>query len=275
MYPKPSFTEHPDRPFVFINSAMSADGKLSTIERKQIRISGTADFSRVDEMRSECDAVLVGIGTVFSDDPSLTVKSAERKAARKARGLSENPVRIVPASLAEIPPDADIFRKGEGKKIIVVSEAAPADRTDMLNGLPDTEVIVAGDEKVDFRLMARLLKEKGINSLMIEGGATVNFEAVRAGIVDEIFTFVGNIFIGGKTAPTFADGAGFSENECIRLELDSFSRIEDGILLKWRVRYDRERSGMRRLIRAGRSSLSYPFRLHGLSGRYDLSGRNI
>lgn len=64
-----------DRPFIFINSAMSADGKLSTKERKQVKISGKLDFERVDELRAHSDAIMVGIGTLLADDPSLTVKS--------------------------------------------------------------------------------------------------------------------------------------------------------------------------------------------------------
>ena len=115
-----------DRPFIFINSAMSADGKLSTKERKQVRISGKLDFERVDELRARADAIMVGIGTVLSDDPSLTVKSPERKAARKAAGKSENPVRIIVDSAARTPLDADIFKKGEGIRIIAVSNSAPA-----------------------------------------------------------------------------------------------------------------------------------------------------
>ena len=71
-----------NRPFTFINSAMSADGKISTWQRKQVRISGALDFDRVDELRATSDDVMVGIGTVLADDPSLTVKSAQRKAER-------------------------------------------------------------------------------------------------------------------------------------------------------------------------------------------------
>ena len=107
-----------DRPFVFINSAMSADGKLSTKERKQVRISGKLDFERVDELRAQIDAIMVGIGTVLSDDPSLTVKSPERRAARKAAGKSENPVRIIVDSSARTPLDADIFKKGDRKSVV-------------------------------------------------------------------------------------------------------------------------------------------------------------
>jgi 2,5-diamino-6-(ribosylamino)-4(3H)-pyrimidinone 5'-phosphate reductase len=223
-----------DKPFIFINSAMSADGKLSTKERKQVRISGKLDFERVDELRAQADAVMVGIGTVISDDPSLTVKSSERKAARKAIGKSENPARIVVDSAARTPLDADIFKKGEGIRIIAVSNAAPAENVEKLE--KKALVIKTGTNKVDLPELAAKLKEIGINTLMVEGGATLNWGMLSAGLVDEVYTFVGNLIIGGATAPTFTDGEGFSETELLELELLSAEKIEDGILLKWKVR---------------------------------------
>ncbi|HII79634.1 MAG TPA: 2,5-diamino-6-(ribosylamino)-4(3H)-pyrimidinone 5'-phosphate reductase [Methanosarcina sp.] len=223
-----------DKPFIFINSAMSADGKLSTKERKQVKISGKLDFERVDELRANADAIMVGIGTVLADDPSLTVKSPERKAARKAAGKSENPVRIVVDSAARIPHDADIFKKGEGRRIIAVSNSAPAEKIKSLE--EKALVIKTGAHKVDLTELAKKLKEMGINTLMVEGGATLNWGMLSAGLVDEVYTFVGNLIIGGKTAPTFADGEGFTEAELLGLELLSAEKIEDGILLKWKVK---------------------------------------
>lgn len=223
-----------DKPFVFINSAMSADGKLSTKERKQVRISGKLDFERVDELRARTDAVMVGIGTVLSDDPSLTVKSPERRAARKVAGKSENPVRIIVDSSGRTPPNADIFKKGEGIKIIAVSNSAPAENIEKLE--EKAIVIKTGTEKVDLPELVRTLKEMGINTLMVEGGATLNWGMLSAGLVDEIYTFIGNLIIGGATSPTFTDGEGFSEAEIPELELLSAEKIEDGILLKWKVK---------------------------------------
>ncbi len=223
-----------DRPFVFINSAMSADGKLSTKERKQVKISGKLDFERVDELRAQTDAIMVGIGTVLSDNPSLTVKSPERRAARKATGKSENPVRIIVDSSARTPQDADIFKKGEGIRIIAVSNSAPAENVKKLE--EKAIVIRTGTEKVDLRELLGKLKGMGINTLMVEGGATLNWGMLSAGLVDEIYTFIGNLIIGGVTSPTFTDGEGFSEAEILKLELLSAEKIEDGILLKWKVK---------------------------------------
>lgn len=224
-----------ERPFTFINSAMSADGKISTKKRKQVKISGKSDFDRVDALRASADAVMVGIGTVLADDPSLTVKSEERRKRRVAEGKDENPARIVVDSKARIPLAADVFKKGVGKRIVVVSRAAPADKVEALKEKAD--VIIAGNEEVDLAEMARELKKRGIGRLMVEGGATLNWAMARAGLVDEISVFVGNIIIGGKEAPTFMDGEGISDRaEAIELDLVKCEKMDEGVVLTWRVR---------------------------------------
>ena len=220
------------RPFVFINAAMSADGKIATIERKQTRISGSLDFDRMDELRSTSDAIMVGIGTVLSDNPSLTVKSSQCKGKRRTAGLPENPVRIVLDSMARTPVDADIFKKGEGKRIIAVTEFAPKERVNKLAEY--AEIITVGKKKVDLEKLLIALKAKGIDRLMVEGGATLNWGLISGGLVDEIYTFLGNIIIGGSNAPTLVDGEGFKNDFC-RLMLLSCEKIEEGVLLRWKV----------------------------------------
>ncbi len=222
-----------ERPFTFINSAMSADGKISTRERKQVRISGDVDFDRMDELRASSDAVMVGIGTVLADDPSLTVKSEARRAARKVDGREENPVRIVVDSKARTPIDADIFKKGEGTRVIAVSRSAPRERVKVLDEM--AVVVVAGENKVDLPELVVRLKEMGIDRLMIEGGAGLNWGMLSCGLVDEIYSFVGNLIIGGSSSPTLVDGPGFEENEIMGLEFVSCERMDDGVVLKWRV----------------------------------------
>ena len=225
-----------DRPYIFINSAMSADGKLSTFERKQVKISGKDDFDRVDELRAGTDAIMVGIGTMLADNPSLTVKSEQRRMKRTAAGKEENPIRVIVDSKAKTPTDADIFKKGAGKKIIVVSESAPKDKINVLSKMPGTKVIVAGEKRVNLEEMTVQLKKEGISRLMVEGGATLNYGLISAGLADELKIFVGNLIIGGKTAPTFADGDGFSEENIKKLTLESCEQIEDGVLLTWKMK---------------------------------------
>jgi len=223
------------RPVVHVNVAMSADGKLSTRERRQVRISGPADFARVDRIKAESDAVMVGIGTVLADDPSLTVKSPDLQAMRIARGMPGHPVRIVVDSMARTPQDASLLHKGEGQRIIACSERADPEKKAML-GCSAT-VLVAGRDRVDLPLLLSLLHERGIRRLLVEGGGTLIAGLFSAGLVDELTCFVGNMIIGGSDAPTLADGPGFiDEATFIRLSLSGMEQLDEGILLTWRVK---------------------------------------
>lgn len=222
------------RPFVFVNLAMSADGKISTRERSQVRISGQADFARVDLLKASSDAIMVGIGTVLADDPSLTVKSPELKAGRLASGKDENPVRVVVDSHARTPPDADILRKGPGRRVVAVSAAAPSNRVDALK--QHAEIIVAGNERVDMGLLMEKLGSMGVGRLMVEGGGTLIWALFSAGCVDELYTYIGNMVIGGKDAPTPADGEGFTlETDFPALRLMDSEATDQGLLVRWQV----------------------------------------
>ena len=152
------------RPYVIVNVAVSADGKLSTRERRQVKISGKEDFDRVDEIKAGCDAIMVGIGTVLADDPSLTIKSANRIAERVRNEKPEHPVRIVVDSQARTPPDAKILHKGSGLRIIAVSLAAPEENISALKN--HAEIIQAGEVTVDLPVLLTKLAEKGIKRLM-------------------------------------------------------------------------------------------------------------
>ncbi|MCZ7356540.1 MAG: 2,5-diamino-6-(ribosylamino)-4(3H)-pyrimidinone 5'-phosphate reductase [Candidatus Methanoperedens sp.] len=220
------------RPFVFINAAMSADGKIATIGRKQTKISGSLDFDRMDELRATSDAIMVGIGTMLSDNPSLTLKSSERREKRCEKGLDENPARIVVDSTARTPIDSDVFKKGAGKKIIAVSKIAPREKIRQLS--KHAEILIAGEKSVDLEELLAELKKRGINRLMVEGGATLNWGLISRGLVDEIYTFLGNIILGGKTAPTLVDGEGFTCDFC-RLKLISCEKMDEGVLIRWKV----------------------------------------
>jgi 2,5-diamino-6-(ribosylamino)-4(3H)-pyrimidinone 5'-phosphate reductase len=224
------------RPYVFVNVAMSADGKLSTRERRQVKISGSVDFRRVDQIKAGSDAIMVGIGTVLADDPSLTVKDPELKAARAARGEDENPIRVVVDSRGRTPIDAAILNKGSGQRIVAVSGEADEKNRDLLREKAD--VIATGTESVDLPALLDALYARGVRRLMVEGGGTLIWSLIKEDLVDEIQTFIGNMVIGGKDAPTLADGEGFlTAQGFVGLDLADVLRMEEGILLTWKVRH--------------------------------------
>ena len=208
------------RPFVFINAAMSADGKISNYARRQVRISSYEDMRRVDELRAGSDAIMVGIGTVLADNPGLTVKSGDKST-----------IRIVVDSMARTPVDAEVISRKGGPTLIAVSKSAPSDRVEALR--KKAEVITVGDERVSLSDLLAELKNRGIERLMVEGGATLNWSLISEVLVDEIYVYIGNMIIGGKTAPTLVDGIGLKES--MELELLSVEGMGEGVLVKWRV----------------------------------------
>jgi 2,5-diamino-6-(ribosylamino)-4(3H)-pyrimidinone 5'-phosphate reductase len=217
---------------VVVNAATSADGKLSTREREQIEISGPADFERVDRLRAESDAVMVGVGTVVADDPSLTVDDPDLRAQRRDRGDPANPARVVADSRIRTPADATVL-DDNAETYLLVSEAAPGDFVEQMESAGAT-VVVAGEQRVDLPAAFEQLAAEGIDQLMIEGGGELIFSLFEAGLVDELSVFVGSTIIGGRDAPTLADGEGFLE-EFPALTLTAVEQLDDGVVLKYDV----------------------------------------
>jgi 2,5-diamino-6-(ribosylamino)-4(3H)-pyrimidinone 5'-phosphate reductase len=215
---------------VVVNAATSVDGKLSSRERTQIEISGPEDFARVDRLRAESDAVMVGVGTVAADDPSLTVDDPELRAQRTEQGEPANPARVVADSRIRTPPSASIL-DDQAESYLLVTEAAPADFVAQMEEAGAT-VIVAGDEQVDLSAALSKLEAEGVDQLMAEGGGELIFSLFDENLVDRISVFVGPMIIGGREAPTLADGEGFVE-DFPQLVLDSVERLDGGVVLEY------------------------------------------
>jgi len=217
---------------VVVNAAMSADGKLSTREREQVAISGPDDFDRVDALRAESDAVMVGVGTVLADDPSLTVDDDARRERRLDAGKPENPARIIADSRVRTPTDARVLDE-RATTYLLTSEAAPPDFVSEITEA-GAEVVSAGDQRVDLSAALAELESRGIDRLMVEGGGELIFSLFEAGLVDELSVFVGPSVIGGRNAPTLADGDGFVD-DFPELSLRDVDGIDDGVLVRWTV----------------------------------------
>jgi 2,5-diamino-6-(ribosylamino)-4(3H)-pyrimidinone 5'-phosphate reductase len=216
---------------VVVNAATSADGKLSSRRREQIAISGEEDFARVDRLRAEVDAVAVGVGTVRADDPSL-VRHDETHRADNHGPDAPPPARVVVDSRCRTPADAAIL-EGPPETYVLTSESAPDERRRALERSGAT-LLAAGDERVDLPAALTALAGEGVESLLVEGGGELIFSLFEAGLVDELSVFVGGVVIGGREAPTLADGEGFVA-DFPALELEGVERLDDGVLLRWTI----------------------------------------
>ncbi|MDO5810728.1 MAG: 2,5-diamino-6-(ribosylamino)-4(3H)-pyrimidinone 5'-phosphate reductase [Methanobrevibacter sp.] len=215
------------RPYVILNAAMTLDGKIATSTGSS-NISGKEDLERVHELRKECDAIMVGIGTVLADDPRLTVHKIDAKP-------EDNPVRVVVDSKCRTPIAARITNK-DARTIIAGANEYKYDFmvTDRYETFKKRGVdfFFSGDKRVDLSLLMSYLHEEGIEKLMLEGGATLNFSMIKAGLIDEIRICVAPMVVGGANAKTFFDGEGFDlMDDAVRLELtDSYALGKDLIL---------------------------------------------
>ena len=222
------------RPYVILNAAMTLDGKIATATGSS-NISGKRDLERVHEIRKECDGIIVGIGTVLADDPRLTVHKIDAKP-------EDNPIRVVVDSKCKTPIDARITND-DAKTIIAVANEFKDDlkQSEKYETFKNRGVkfFFSGDERVDLVALMSFLHEEGIEKLMLEGGSTLNFSMIKAGLIDEISICVAPMIVGGANAKTFFDGDGFDTmDEAIRLELvDSFSLDKD-LILKYKVLND-------------------------------------
>jgi 2,5-diamino-6-(ribosylamino)-4(3H)-pyrimidinone 5'-phosphate reductase len=206
---------------VVVNCAMSADGKIATKNRKQTTISNDTDIKRVHALRNSVDAVLVGIGTVLADDPTLTVKQKYVKNPK-------NPIRVVLDSKGRTPADANVLN-GDSRTIIVTSKGSA-------KTFPSAETIRCGSGRVDLEELLPILEEKGIQTLLVEGGSEVIWSFLRSRLADEVYIFIGSVVIGGDNAPTPAGGEGAeSINDAVALKLKKAEVVGDGVLLKYEV----------------------------------------
>jgi len=201
---------------------MSADGKLALASRKQTRISSDEDIARVHRLRNSCDAILVGIGTVLSDDPGLLVKTKYVKKVRQ-------PLRIVLDSKGRTPPGAKACSPDSPTLIAVAGKASPR--------FPNKNVEVKVFGPGPHVSLPPLLKELGnrrVRKLLVEGGEGVIWSFLSGRLVDRLTIYIGSMVLGGH-GPTPAGGEGAKAlEEALPLKLEHTRRLGSGILLEYR-----------------------------------------
>lgn len=224
-----------NRPFVFINVAMTADGKIDTFQRKGAAISSQRDKERVDKLRAESDAIMVGGRTLLDEDPKLTVKSEALREARVRRGLTPNPIKVGVVSRAEFDSHSKFLHEGGAHCVIFTTPRTSNEQLEFLRS-QNAQVFVHAGERVDLRAMMQTLHELGVRRLMVEGGATLNFELIRLGLADELSAYVAPMIFGGENAPTLAAGSGLERSAAVRLQLIHVEGWDDGgVLLKYKI----------------------------------------
>jgi 2,5-diamino-6-(ribosylamino)-4(3H)-pyrimidinone 5'-phosphate reductase len=214
------------RPFVQVNCAVSLDGRLAFAGGRRAPLSGPQDLVRVQELRAKLGAVLVGVGTVILDDPSLRV---HWELLHRPPGPA--PVRVCLDGRGRLPPAARLL---DGTQPTIVGTTERAKRTYP----PLVETIVAGPgPEVDLPLFLTALAGRGLRGVLVEGGAHVIASFLRAGLVDRMTVYVAPVLIGGNTAPSLMAGPeSHSPDDWVELLRESAEPLDDGVLISLRPR---------------------------------------
>jgi 5-amino-6-(5-phosphoribosylamino)uracil reductase len=180
------------RPYTLLSCAVSVDGYLDDTSTQRLLLSNEADFDQVDEVRAGCDAILVGANTVRRDDPRLVIRDPARRADRIARGLPPDPVKVTVTVSGNLDPDSRFFTVGDAEKL-VYSASPPAH-------LGAVATVVPAD---DLRTVLADLAARGVQRLMVEGGATILAALLAEGLADELRLAIAPRFVGEAGAPRF------------------------------------------------------------------------
>jgi riboflavin-specific deaminase-like protein len=217
------------RPYVLLSVATSVDGYIDDTSPQRLLLSNEADFDRVDQVRAECDAILIGATTLRRDNPRLLVNSAERRAQREARGLPPYPLKITTTATGDLDPDLKFWHHG-GDKLIYCPDSAVAKLRERLGDLADIAGLGA---ELNFGAMLDDLGARGIGRLMVEGGGTIHTQFLTAGLADEIHLAIAPFFLGDPDAPRFVNPGSFPNGPGNRMTLAEARTVGDVALLRY------------------------------------------
>lgn len=211
------------RPHVILSAAISIDGKIAT-RLGDSKLSSKKDKIRLHRLRSKVDAILVGKNTIHRDDPLLTVRYVKGK----------NPTRIILDSQGTISINSKILQTcNKVPTIIAVSKRISKVNLQKLKRFP-VEIIMTGENSVNIKSLMNNLSKRKINTVLVEGGGTVNWQFIQNNLFDEILITITPVIIGGIDAITFVQGRGFDKIiKSPRLRLNTIKRLENYLVLHY------------------------------------------
>jgi diaminohydroxyphosphoribosylaminopyrimidine deaminase/5-amino-6-(5-phosphoribosylamino)uracil reductase len=211
-------------PHVTLKMAASLDGKAAARDGTSRWISGGPAREVVHGLRSAAGAILVGAGTAFRDDPSLTARHPDFPERR--------PLRVVVDGAGMVPHTHKVFTDGLAPTLIVTSESAPLERRDTWRAAGAEVLILAepGSRRVALERLFAELGKREVQQVLVEGGPTLAYELVRLGLVDELVLFLAPILVGGRDAPSVLMGEGIASiADPHKVEVVEVSRVGDDI----------------------------------------------
>jgi 5-amino-6-(5-phosphoribosylamino)uracil reductase len=209
---------------------MSIDGYLGGATEQRLLVSNDADFDRVDAVRADCDAILIGAATLRHDNPRLLVRSQARREERVARGLRPSPVKVTVTKRAQLDACANFFATGDTEKLVYCASEAVEDARERLG---EVATVIDGGQPVNLHRVVADLHQRGVGRLMVEGGGTMHTQFLTADLADELHLVVAPFFVGDSRARRFVSDGRFPWNPDRRATLAEVRQIGDVVLLRY------------------------------------------
>lgn len=226
---------NPPIPHVTLVLAMSLDGKIADAQRGAARFSSATDLAHLEEKVAAADGVLFGGGTLRAYGTTLSVRHPDLLAQRRQRQQTDQPVQIVWSPSGNLDPELRYFQQPVPRGLVTTAaEAQRWGETGLFEHI--WPVPEAQTPPWDWPWILAQLSAAGIHHLALLGGGRLTAELLSYHCVHEIFITVCPLILGGATAPTPVDGAGFLMAVAPRLQLLSHRAVAGEVFLHYRVR---------------------------------------
>jgi 5-amino-6-(5-phosphoribosylamino)uracil reductase len=212
---------------------MSVDGYIDDSTPARLLLSNEADFDRVDAIRAESDAILVGADTIRRDNPRLMVRADHRRRRRIKNGRSPTPIKVTLTRTGDLDPNAQFFTTGEIPKLVYTATPAVAKITHTLG---DSATVIDAGDPTNLNQVLTDLAARGVRRLMVEGGSQINTQFLTADLTDEMHLVVAPFFVGDSTAARFIQDGSYPFTSNHRMTLVNVEPIGDLVLLHYRLR---------------------------------------
>lgn len=221
-----------ERPYTILSCAISLDGYLDDASGNRLVLSNDADLDRVDEVRAECDAILVGAGTIRADDPRLRVRSDRRRDRRVESGRPGSPHKVTVTRRGVLDPQARFFGPDGTDKLVYCPSSVAAEARAALG---DKAIVVGlgSGTAPTMREVSEDLHGRGVRRLLVEGGQHVHTQFLGEGLADELHVVVAPIFVGDSRAHRIVADGPLPWNRDHRARLVAVRELGDVVLLRY------------------------------------------
>ena len=213
------------RPYVILSAAMTLDGKIET-KMSKLKLSSKKDTVRVHKLRAKVDAILIGKNTLEIDNPTLSVRHT----------VGKNPTRIILDSHGTIKSSSKILQTCDKiQTIIVTTNLISAANLSRLRKFP-IQIITCGNSSVNISKLLKILHNKGIKKIIVEGGGTINWSFLKHGLVDELIITIAPYILGGSNSKTLVEGDGFKNLlSATKLKLKKIQKINNELIVFYKT----------------------------------------